>query len=120
MNLRRTRFPLIRLPNEIEFTMYIIKEELKCRHHFQKLREIGFIECPFEPSLDTLILQCFRLDPGIDEILTAYNQIMDKRSKKIEPKPDSIQSQALKAYIDIKDLKKKLTNGYQSQDLSSQ
>ena len=107
MSLRRTRFPLIRLPNEIELTMHIIKEELKCRRHFQNLQEIGFIECPFEPSLDALILQCFRLDPGIDEILTAYNQIMDKRTKKIEPNPDSILSQAFKAYIDIKDLKKK-------------
>jgi hypothetical protein len=105
--MRNTRYPLVRLPSDTQVTLFLIKEELKTRKLFHALHKVGMGDCYFEPHLDALILQSAGIYKVSDKIFEVYNAIMDKRSKKIETDNDLIMKQAMKAYMELKSLKKK-------------
>jgi hypothetical protein len=100
------QFPMVKLPFEMEQTLYLIREELKSRNFFNGLQQIGLDDCYFQPHLDTLILRCLEIDSS-DENFSWYTDIIEKRSRKIEPDQQSITKQALKAYYEIMNEKKK-------------
>jgi hypothetical protein len=105
------RFPLVKLPYEVQFSLYLIKEELKSRKLFHALHEVGLDDCYFQPHLDSLILRSVGLDDGTDETFSVYENIIEKRSKKIKADYDSITKQAFKAYQELKNEKKKRSTG---------
>lgn len=102
------RFPIVKLPSDIQFTLYLIKEELKSRRLFQALNDIGLDDCYFQPHLDSLIMHSIDMDGDAEEAFTIYNDIMKKRSRKIEAANKSILKQALKAYHELLNAKKEL------------
>lgn len=108
MKIINLKFPLVKLPNEIQSSLYLIKEELKSRKLFHALHEAGLDDCYFQPHLDTLILRSVDMDDGTDETFGMYYNIIDKRSKKIEADNDSIMKQALKVYMELMKVKKQL------------
>lgn len=97
----KTRFPLIRLPSDVQFTLYLIREELKSRKVFRSLQNAGLDDCYFQPHLDSLILNSLGMDDGTDETFSIYDEIMEKRSKKIEADNDSVMKQAMKVYQEL-------------------
>ena len=99
----------VRIPNQIDSTLFLIGEELKSRKLFHALHQVGIDDCYFQPSLDKLILQYVGMDDHRNETFAVYNAIMDKRSKKIEADRDSIAKQAFKAYMDLVQEVKKQT-----------
>ncbi|MCZ8216204.1 MAG: hypothetical protein O9262_08195 [Cyclobacteriaceae bacterium] len=105
-----TKHPIVRIPDNIQRSIYLIKEELKSRKLFHALHEVGIDDCYFQPHLDILIMESLGLCDGTDETFKMYDEIMDKRSKKIEADNDSIMRQALKAYQELLHEKKKLIN----------
>lgn len=109
MKLDNSRFPLVKLPSEAQLSLYLIKEELKSRKLFHALHEAGLDDCYFQPHLDSLILKSVGLDDGTDETFSLYDNIIEKRSKKIEADYDSIMKQAFKAYQELMNEKKKLS-----------
>lgn len=104
---KQSRFPLIKLPEEVQIPLFLIKEELKSRKLFHALHEVGLDDCYFQPHLDSLILRTIGMDDGKDETFGIYTCIMEKRSKKIEADYNSIMKQALKAYMELINEKKK-------------
>lgn len=106
MKLRNSPYPLIKLPSSIQATLYLIKEELKSRKLFQALHQVGLDDCYFQPHLDSLILKSIGLDNHTDETFVKYDDIVERRSKKIEADYESIMKQALKVYIELLELKK--------------
>lgn len=104
----RSIFPLARLTNKQDVTLYLIKEELKSRKFFNTLQTMGLDDCYFQPHLDTLILRSLDLDDDSDKTFDAYYEIIEHRSKKIDADDESIMKQALKVYMELKRLKKKL------------
>lgn len=86
---------------ENDQTLFLISEELKSRKIFYAFSKIG-LHCGYLPCLDELILKNIGLDSNNDDALDAYHKILDKRSKKIKPDPDSIAKQAAKAYQELK------------------
>ncbi|NBW38189.1 MAG: hypothetical protein EBR30_24835 [Cytophagia bacterium] len=106
----QTKHPIIRIPDDIQQSIYLIKEELKSRKLFHALHEVGIDDCYFQPHLDILIMESLGLCDGTDETFKMYDEIMDRRSKKIEADNDSIMRQALKAYHELLHEKKKLTS----------
>jgi hypothetical protein len=94
----------------IEQTLYLIREELKSRNFFNGLQQVGLGDCHFQLHLDSLILRFFGID-GSDENFTQYMDIMEKRSKKIEPDQQSITKQALKAYNELMEVKRRIKEG---------
>jgi hypothetical protein len=95
------RFPLVKLPVEVQESLYLIKEELKSRKLFHALHEVGLDDCFFQPHLDSLILRSIGLDDGTDETFMTYYTIVERRSRKIEADNDSIMKQALKVYNEL-------------------
>lgn len=104
----KSRFPLTRLTNKQEATLYLIREELKSRKFFRTLQQAGLHDCYFQPHLDLLILRSLDLDDDSDKVFDAYYDIIEHRSRKIEADNDTIMKQALKVYMELKQLRKKL------------
>jgi hypothetical protein len=104
----RSRYPLARLNNKHDVTLYLIKEELKSRKLFHALHQAGLDDCYYQPHLDSLILRSIGIDDGRDDTFRLYYDIIDKRSKKIEADNDSIMKQALKVYMELIEVKKQL------------
>lgn len=109
MKLKHLKFPLAKLPPDVDLTLFLIKEELKSRKLFHALHEVGLDDCYFQPHLDSLILRSVGLDDGTDETFSIYDDIIERRSKKIEADNDSIMKQAFKAYQELKNEKKNLS-----------
>jgi hypothetical protein len=108
MNFKNSSFPIVKLPSDTQTCLYLIKEELKSRKFFNTLQKLGLDDSYFQPHLDTLILRSLDMDDDSDETFDAYYEIMERRSKKIDTDKDSIMKQALKAYHDLLDRKKKI------------
>lgn len=109
MKNRNFKYPLVKLPFDTQMTLFLIKEELKSRKLFHALHEAGLDDCYFQPHLDTLILRSVEMDDGTDDTFGIYYEIIDRRSKKIEADNDSIMKQALKAYMELLEVKKQLS-----------
>jgi hypothetical protein len=105
--MKNFRFPLIKLPTNVQESLYLIREELKSRKLFHALHEVGLDDCYFQPHLDSLILRSVGLDDGTDETFMIYHTIVERRSRKIEADYDSIMKQALKVYNELLLEKKK-------------
>jgi hypothetical protein len=104
----RMQFPLAKVPKKTDMALFLIKEELKSRKLFHALHIAGLDDCYFQPHLDSLITRTIGLYDGKDETFNAYDEIMTRRSKKIEGDNDSVMKHAMKAYIEILALKKKI------------
>jgi len=96
-----TQFPLVKLPQKVDYCLFLIKEELKSRRFFEGLHSVGLDDVYLQPHLDRLILKSVGLDDGTDETGEFYYKIMERRSKKIDADNDSIVTQALKVYIEL-------------------
>lgn len=110
--MKNFTFPLVKIPQETQTTLFLIAEELKSRKLFRILRKAGITDCAFQPHLDSLILQSLGLDDGKDKTFEVYEDIMEKRSKKIEALDDSVMKQALKAYMELMREKKNGSNAH--------
>ncbi|MEJ0056987.1 MAG: hypothetical protein WDN75_15830 [Bacteroidota bacterium] len=93
----KTNLKLVKLPDDLQVLLYLIREELKGRKLFHALDQAGLGDCDYQPHLDSLILQFAGLESN-DEIFEAYEKIMEKRSQKIRDDDESITQQALKVY----------------------
>lgn len=107
MTNNKSATPLTKLPHKIDYTLFLIKEELKSRKFFDGLHSVGVDDIYFQPHLDTLILKSVGLDDGTDETAEFYFEIMERRSKKIEADNDSIVEQAVKVYVELVGEKKR-------------
>lgn len=105
MKSQKESYPLVKLPSDIQVALSLIKEELKSRKFFRTLQDMGLDDCYFQPHLDTLILNSLGMDEetGFD----AYYEIMERRSQKIDAGDESIVAQALEAYNELLDQKRK-------------
>lgn len=108
MSFANFRFPLVKIPTNIQQSLFLIREELKSRKLFHALHEAGLDDCHYQPHLDSLILRSIGIDDGRDDTFRLYYDIIDKRSKKIEADNDSIMKQALKVYMELIEVKKQL------------
>lgn len=95
------QFPLVKLPQKVDYCLFLIKEELKSRRFFEGLHSVGLDDVYLQPHLDKLILNSVGLDDGTDETSEFYFKIMERRSKKIGSDNDSIVTQALKVYMEL-------------------
>lgn len=93
--------PLTRLPQNIDYCLFLIGEELKTRRFFNGLRNVGIEDVSLQPGLDRLILKLAGLDDGADATYEFHSNIMDHRCEKIEEHRDSLAEQAFKVYVDL-------------------
>ena len=106
MKYKISKYPLIKLPEESQVVLCLIREELKCRKFFRALHKVGLNDCYFQPHLDSLIMHSMNMNDGTDETFAIYDNIMEQRSLKIKADNNSIMKQALKAYHELLSHKK--------------
>jgi len=83
-----------------EFVLDLITEELKIYRVFNILREAGFCDSYFEPSLETIILKSIGLN-GSDKARTSYFKILEKHSALINTENNSVMKEAVKVHRDL-------------------
>jgi hypothetical protein len=95
------RYPLVKVPANVQTVLYLLCEELKSRKLFRSLQDVGLDGSYYQPHLDELILRNLALDEDSDEVFEVYDKIMERRSQKLQPGNNSIVKQALKAYHEL-------------------
>jgi hypothetical protein len=101
------KYPLAKLPQSADTTLFLIAQELKIHKFFDLLHRAGIEDCFFKPHLESVILSQMGLDDGEDATIEFYSRIMEKRSKKIKMDRGSIMKQALKVYAELVGEKKR-------------
>jgi len=96
-----------------QFTLDLIKEELKSRKFFNALQKLGLDNSHFQPHLGDLILRTLNMDPDAEATFNAYYRIIERRSKKIRANSHSVVKQALKAYHELVAERKKQLGGWE-------
>lgn len=107
MNPKPMNLPLIKLPSQIEHTLYLIKEELKSRKFFDSLRAIGLEDCWYHPDLSILILGQIGFKERPDELYNFYYDLLGEYSERVEPDNDVIMELALQIHAALVAEKKK-------------
>jgi hypothetical protein len=101
MKLTSSQYPLVRLPANVDLTLFLIREELKSERFFNGLHDIGIDECLYQTHLGKLVLASVGLDDDRDETFQFYYKLIEKRSSKIGTDNDSIMKQAFKVYMEL-------------------
>lgn len=107
MKSKTFQFPLCKLPQKIDLTLFLIREELKSQKFFDGLHKAGIDDCYFQAHLGKVILGNVGLDADSEEVTDFYYKLIEKRSKKIEADSESIMKQAFKVYVDLMAEKKR-------------
>lgn len=82
-------------------TLYLLREELKARRFFSGLRKVGLDDCYFQPHLDLLIMSNLGLDDKSDEVFAAYDNIVERRSRRIRADNASVTMEALATFAEL-------------------
>jgi len=98
---QKTTPPLVKLPDGVECTLVLIKEDLKSRKFFNSLHELGFDDCYYRPHLDRLILANIGLDCEQDETYNRYNEILERHSGQIDLGEKSATEHAVQVYVEL-------------------
>jgi hypothetical protein len=93
--------PLTKLPDTIDLTLYLIREELKSQKFFHALHQAGIDDIYYQPRLGKAILMNMGMDDGKDQTFQFYHTLIEKRAKKIKPDKDNITKQAFKVYHEL-------------------
>lgn len=105
------KLPLIKLSGRTELILFLIREDLKIQKLFYHLRELGLSDSSYHPHLGKAILTNLKMDDGSDEVFQFYDQLIEKRSRKIDQTPESVRNQTMKVYRDLMIEKKRQKGG---------
>lgn len=107
MELEKLNVRLVKLPADVELTLFMIREELKSTTLFNGLARVGLEDCCFESHFGTLVLASMGFDERPDDLHEFYTNLIDKYSEKIEADTDVIMKCAFDVYVEIMIEKKK-------------
>jgi hypothetical protein len=94
-------YPFVKLPETLDLTLYLIREDLKSQKLFCVLNDLGMGDCPYQPHLAKAILAQLNMDDGSDEIFNFYHQLIEKRCRKIQGDQKSLMNQTMKVYVEL-------------------
>ncbi len=107
MKIKKLNVRLVKLPDNVELTLYFIREELKATRVYNGLAQTGFETCAFETHFSTLILAYMGFDSEDDSLYEFLIKLIDKYSAKISTDNDSIMKYTLKVYVALLNEKKR-------------
>jgi hypothetical protein len=76
---------LVKLPEDIDLTLFLIREELKSFKLYEDLRKVGFEECPYQSDFTTAIFKYAGFDDLTDDLLEFYVSLLTRHTETIEP-----------------------------------
>jgi hypothetical protein len=101
MKVKKLKNKLITLPPAIEFTLFMIKEELKANKLFSTLNQVGFDGSYYHSDYSTVILESVGFKEESNEVLDFYFGLVRAYCKKVEDDDAKTTKQAFKFYIDL-------------------
>jgi hypothetical protein len=101
MKQQPSRLPFVKLPESLDLTLYLIREDLKSHKLFCIIDKLGMGDCPYQPHLGKAILAQLNMDDGSDEIFHFYYKLIEKRSSKINGDQKSLMKQTMKVYVEL-------------------
>ena len=107
MELEKLNVRLVKLPPDIEITLYLIKQELKTAKLFNGLAKVGLGDCFFECHFDTIVLALMGFDERPDDLHNFYTKLIDQYSEKMEADTAEITQRAFDVYAEMMIEKKK-------------
>lgn len=100
--------PLVKLPQQVEFTIFLLREELKNRKLTNDLGKIGFDSTICNSDFSDFIFSSIGLDEGSDDFYAWYLHQLDSFCKNIDLTDDlNISQEAFNFYIHLMVEKKK-------------
>ncbi|HTJ48813.1 MAG TPA: hypothetical protein VL443_05100 [Cyclobacteriaceae bacterium] len=101
MKLKKLNVQLLKLPSDIEFVLFLIKEELKSNRLLNSLTKIGFDDSHHRSDFSTMILATLGFEERTDELYEFYFRLLDDYCKKIEADNKKIVKAAFNLYVDL-------------------
>ncbi len=94
-----TKFPLFRLPKDLELVLHIIRGQLKSRKFFNRLSELGLGDSFYQTDLLAVILRELDMDDGSDEIIEFLSDVIDRHSLEVEEDNESLMKATMAVYV---------------------
>jgi len=101
MKLKKLNVQLLKLPSEIEFTLFLIKEDLKSNKFFNTLAKVGFEDNPYRSDFSAMVLASIGFEGRSDKLYELYYDLLNKYSKKVENDNRKIVKVAFNLYVDL-------------------
>ena len=101
MKLKKLNVQLLKLPSEIEFTLFLIKEDLKSNRFFNTLAKVGFEDNPYRSDFGIMVLASIGFEDRSDKLYELYYNLLNKYSEKIESDNKKNIKAAFNLYIDL-------------------
>jgi hypothetical protein len=99
-------YPFVKLPEQTELVLYLLREELKTTRLFSGLAKAGLEDCYFRPYFSKLVLAYCGFDTVSDNLMEFYIGRLDHYGELLEPDNDSVMECALSLYSDLMERKK--------------
>jgi len=110
MKLKNLNVQLLKFPSEIEFTIYLIKEDLRSSKFFNTLASVGFEDNPYRSDFSTMVLASIGFEDRSDALYELYYNLLNKYAKKVESDNKKIIKVAFNLYVDLIIEKRKAIN----------
>lgn len=104
-------FPMIKLSDSLDLTLYLIREDLKSQKLFSIIDQLNMGDCPYQSHLAKPILSQLNLDDGSDEIFQFYFRLIEKHSRKLQGDTRSLMKQTMKVYVELMSEKRRRKSG---------
>jgi hypothetical protein len=109
MKLKNLKTRLVKLPTNIELTLYLIKQDLKSTKLSNGLAAIGFTDSFFETYYSTFVISYMGFEENDDAIHQLYIKLLDKYSNKLDSSNESLMKYTMKIYVALQIAKKSKT-----------
>jgi hypothetical protein len=101
MKVKDLRTRLVRLPAGIEFTLFLIQEDLKSNRLFSGLRKAGLESSYYRPDFSAVVLESVGFIERPDELFDFYFDLLDNCSEKAEENYERIGKLTFSIYVDL-------------------
>jgi hypothetical protein len=112
MKVKHLKERLLRLPTNVEFTLFLIREELKSSRLFYGLGIAGFDHSIYRSDFSTLIQEAIGLDTDSNEINDFYFQKLTYYTERVDQDQEKITNLAFKFYLDLEFEKRRRLTRY--------
>ena len=100
MKVKNIKTRLVKLPADVEFTLFLIREELKSNLLLNRLSKAGFDDSHYRPDFAAMILESIGFTNHSDELFEFYVTLLDAHCNKVDDH-EKIMHQSVNLYIDL-------------------
>jgi hypothetical protein len=101
MKLKNLSVELLRLPSDIEFTIYLIKEDLRSNRLLNGLSNIGFDDSLHRSSFVVMVLAVLGFEKRPDDLLSLYYTLLDRHLETVGDDNKKLVKAAFNMYVDL-------------------